>query len=92
MRNTSPGTSTTWSSVSSDLGGNLMFLSANNFFWKVERQGSYLRRIDQWRRLGRPEARLIGIQYDASDYGESERSYVVPAPLRSPGRSPGPGL
>ena len=23
-----------------DLGGNLMFLSANNFFWKVDKQGA----------------------------------------------------
>ena len=75
-----------------DLGGNLIFLSANNFFWKVERQGAYLRRIDQWRRLGRPEARLIGIQYVASNHGESERSYVVAGADKEPWVFAGTGL
>ena len=37
-----------------NLGGNLMFLSANNFFWCVERDGSILRQIAMWRDLGRP--------------------------------------
>ena len=37
-----------------DLGGNLMFLSANNFFWKVDKQGQVLRKITQWRQIGRP--------------------------------------
>ena len=46
-----------------DLGGNLMFLSANNFFWKVTRQGQILRRVELWRKLGRPEAALIGVQW-----------------------------
>ena len=35
-----------------DLGGNLMFLSSNNFFWKVTRDGSQLTRIAQWRATG----------------------------------------
>ena len=46
-----------------DLGGNLMFLSANNFFWRVERQGDVVTRSGRWRDLGRPEATLIGVQY-----------------------------
>jgi hypothetical protein len=75
-----------------DLGGNLIFLSANNFFWKVEREGAYLRRIDQWRRLGRPEAGLIGIQYVASNHGESERSYVVQGADKEPWVFAGTGL
>ena len=29
-----------------DLGGRLVFLSANNFFWGVEKQGNVMRRID----------------------------------------------
>lgn len=48
-----------------DLGGNLLFLSANNFFWRVERRGAVLERIGRWRRLGRPEAALVGVQYVA---------------------------
>ena len=46
-----------------DLGGNLAFLSANNFFWRVDRRRETLTRIAQWRALGRPESRLIGVQY-----------------------------
>ena len=57
-------------------GGNLMFLSANNFFWRVERDGSILRQIAMWRDLGRPEASLVGVQYVA--YGSHLRGpYVV---------------
>ena len=52
-----------------DLGGNLMFLSANNFFWRVDRRGDRLYRIRQWRDLGRPEAALIGVQYIGNDSG-----------------------
>ena len=39
-----------------DLGGNLAFLSANNFFWQVVRHGNTIERTQQWRDLGRPEA------------------------------------
>jgi N,N-dimethylformamidase len=46
-----------------DRGGNLLFLSANNFFYKVVRTGSVLHRVGRWRDLGRPEAALVGVQY-----------------------------
>jgi N,N-dimethylformamidase beta subunit-like protein len=46
-----------------ELGGNLMFLSANNFFYRVERRGRLLFKLGRWRDLGRPEAALIGVQY-----------------------------
>ena len=49
-----------------NLGGNLMFLSANNFFWQVVRRGQYLTKTKLWRDLGRPEAALIGVQYRAN--------------------------
>ena len=67
-----------------DLGGNLLFLSANNFFWKVEKRGREMRRIDLWRSLGRPEARLVGAQYLANDDGGRQAPFVV----RRPGRVP----
>ncbi len=60
-----------------DLGGNLMFLSANNFFWKVTKKGQVLRRIEQWRKAGRPEAALIGVQYRANDDGQHQGLYTV---------------
>ena len=49
-----------------NLGGNLMFLSANNFFWRVVRHGNVIRKTKLWRDLGRPEAALIGVQYLAN--------------------------
>ena len=55
-----------------DLGGNLMFLSANNFFWKVKRAGGALTKVTKWRDAGRPEAALIGVQYLANDRGERQ--------------------
>jgi hypothetical protein len=45
------------------LGGNLMFLSANNFFYKIEKEGDVMHGRWRWRDLGRPEARMIGSQY-----------------------------
>ena len=60
-----------------DLGGNLMFLSANNFFWRVDRTGDEIRRVARWRTLGRPEAALIGVQYLASDAGERKAAYIA---------------
>ena len=58
-------------------GGNLMFLSANNFFWRVVRRGNVMRRSRQWRARGRPESALIGVQYFASDRGSHKRPWVV---------------
>jgi hypothetical protein len=59
-----------------DLGGNLAFLSANNFFWKVQRRGNVLHKIAMWRDIGRPEAALVGVQYMA--YGPHLRGpYLV---------------
>jgi hypothetical protein len=49
-----------------DLGGNLLFLSANNFFWRVEKRGDVITKTRLWRDLGRPEASLIGVQYRAN--------------------------
>ena len=46
-----------------DRGGSLMFLSANNFFWRVVRKGNTITKTRLWRDLGRPEAALIGVQY-----------------------------
>jgi hypothetical protein len=60
-----------------DLGGNLAFLTANEFFWRVVRRGDMLRRITEWRELGRPEAALIGVQYRANDKLSRKAPWVV---------------
>jgi hypothetical protein len=75
-----------------DLGGNLLFLSANNFFWKVVRHGPYLTRVDQWRLLGRPEASLVGVQFDGGDYGGRQGPYIVSGATTEPWAFAGTGL
>ncbi len=52
-----------------DRGGNLMFLSANTFFYKITISGNVMTRVGQWRKLGRPEAALVGAQYFGYDSG-----------------------
>jgi N,N-dimethylformamidase len=66
-----------------DRGGNLAWLSANNFFWKVVRHGPMLERVAQWRTLGRPEASLIGVQYRGNDEGQ-RRGPMHPVPGAAP--------
>jgi hypothetical protein len=67
-----------------DLGGNLMFLSANNFFWQVERRGRTLRKIRMGRDLDGPEAALVGVQYLANDQGKRKGVYVVRSEATAP--------
>jgi hypothetical protein len=60
-----------------DRGGNLIFLSANNFFWRIDLNGSTMTRVRKWRELGRPEASLLGVQYIANDMGEHRGPWLV---------------
>ena len=62
-----------------NLGGNLMFLAATNFLWRVDRHGNTLTRVAKWRTLGRPESRLIGVQYGGNDEGKHRGPYVLTA-------------
>ena len=62
-----------------NLGGNLMFLSANNFYWRIVRRGSFIVRTVKWRDQGRPEAALVGVQYRANDRGQRRGPWVVRA-------------
>ncbi len=75
-----------------NLGGNLMFLAANNFFCEVRRNAEILMRGRLWRQLGRPEAGLVGVQYAASDYGAREGGYVVRGAATAPWAFAGTGL
>jgi hypothetical protein len=75
-----------------DLGGNLMFLSANNFFWSVTRRGQRLVKGPLWRRLGQPEAGLVGVQYVGSDGGRRQAGYVVRGAEEEPWIFAGTGL
>jgi hypothetical protein len=64
-----------------DLGGNLLFLSANNFFWRVERDGDVIVKASRWRDLGRAEAALVGVQYRT--YRRNPRASWVVRPSRA---------
>ena len=61
-------------------GGNLMFLSANNFFYEIRRRGRVMTRVARWRDIGRPEASLIGVQYFDWDRGGDGRGPWVVRP------------
>lgn len=75
-----------------DLGGRLVFLSANNVFWKVEKRGQEMRRVAQWRALSRPESRLCGVQYRANDDGRRQAPFVVSDRDAAPWLFEGTGL
>jgi hypothetical protein len=75
-----------------DLGGNLMFLSANNFFRRVDRKNGRLTLVDEWRDLGRPESALLGNQYIAGDRGRRRGGFVVAAADTAPWAFAGTGL
>ena len=65
-------------------GGNLIFLSANNFFWRVDVKGRTMTRVAKWRDLGRPEASLLGVQYIGNDRGQRRAPWLVgPSAARS---------
>ena len=55
-----------------DAGGNIAFLSANNFFYKVDVHGDTMVGRTRWRDIGQPEASLIGAQY----VGWNEANYT----------------
>ena len=75
-----------------DRGGRLMFLAANNFVWKVRREGQLLRRVQLWRRLKRPEAALVGAQWVGSSRGTVQRQFVVQGAAAAPWAFVGTGL
>jgi hypothetical protein len=75
-----------------DLGGNLLFLAANNFFRRVDRKNGRVTLVDEWRNLGRPESALLGVQYIASDRGQRQAPFVVAGADIAPWLFSGTGL
>jgi len=76
-----------------DAGGNLAFLSADNFFYRVIRRGDRIYRESRWRDLGHPEARLIGVQYVDWNQGIwPNRPYIVNGAGTAPWLFHGTGL
>jgi hypothetical protein len=62
-----------------NLGGNLMFLSANNFFYRTVKHGQVMTRRGRWRTAGRPESALIGVQYFGNDAGRHQAPWTLRA-------------
>ena len=58
-------------------GGSLMFLSANNFFYRSVKHGNVMTRTGRWRLAGRPEAALIGVQYFGNDSGRHQAPWTL---------------
>ena len=58
-------------------GGNLVFLSANNFFTQVVRDGNRITKKKAWRNQERPESALVGAQYRGSDDGSRRRPWIL---------------
>jgi N,N-dimethylformamidase len=79
-----------------DLGGNLAFLSANNFFARVRIARGRMTCLGHFRDFGKPEAQLVGVQYvDWYRRRYRNRPYIVraisPAPWLFEGTGLGPG-
>jgi hypothetical protein len=76
-----------------NLGGNLIFLSANSFFWKVEIDDEgVMHRIRKFRYIGHPEAAWIGVGYLGNDRGEMRLPYLVRETAAAPWFWEGTGL
>jgi hypothetical protein len=76
-----------------DAGGNVAFLSANNFFYKVKVSGNTMTGRKRWRDLGRPEAALVGAQYAGWDEGKyPNRPYRIVNTAAAPWLFEGTGL
>jgi hypothetical protein len=76
-----------------DAGGNLAFLSANNFFYRVGVSGNTMTGRARFRDLGRPEAALVGAQYAGWDEGRyPNRPYRIVNTAAAPWLFAGTGL
>lgn len=60
-----------------DLGGNLAFLSANNFYWRIDVHDGGMTRVARWRDLGIRESALIGVEYRGGVHGTGLSPWVV---------------
>lgn len=75
-----------------NVSGNLAFLAANNLYRRVDRVGARLVRRGLWRRLGRPESGVVGVQYVGSDHGQRQAGYTVTGAASAPWAFAGTGL
>ena len=76
-----------------NLGGNLIFLSANTFWYRVEIRGQRMLGRKRWIDLGRPQAPWLGVQY--VDWNEDRfvnKRYIVTGANKAPWLFRGTGL
>src|SRR5206468_3969439 len=73
-------------------GGNLAFRAANNLYRRVDRVGQTLVRGATWRKLGRPESSIVGVQYVGSDQGQRQAGYEITGYAAAPWAFDGTGL
>jgi hypothetical protein len=68
-----------------DLGGNLVFLSANDIFYKVVKHGDRMDGRWRWRDLERPEAAVVGAQYVDWNHNEyPNRPFIATGVRQTP--------
>jgi hypothetical protein len=60
-----------------DLGGDLIFLSANNFYSKVTIRDGVMTRVGWYRYLHQPESALVGVQFYHNDLGEHRGPWTI---------------
>jgi hypothetical protein len=76
-----------------NLGGNLIFLSANTFWYRVEIHGQTMIGRKRWIDLGRPQAPWLGVQYvDWNRDRFGNKRYVVAGARKAPWFFRGTGL
>ena len=74
-----------------DLGGRLIFLSANNFFRHVKRTGDLARLIGEWRDEGKPESALSATSTSRTTAASGRSRSRSRVPTWLPGCSPARG-
>jgi hypothetical protein len=67
-----------------NLGGHLMFLTADEFYWRVALAGPTITRLEPWRTVGRPEAGLVGVGLFRNNRGARVGAWKVVVPHRWP--------
>ncbi len=60
-----------------DLGGDLIFLSANNFYSQITIHGGVMHRVAWYRYLHEPESAVVGVQYYFNDDGEHRGPWTI---------------
>ena len=88
-------TTRTWNAIQQyrNLGGNLAFLSANDFFYRVDPRGTRIYRTGRWSDVGRSDAALIGGGYVGwFDNTYKNEPYVVTGARSAPWLFHGTGL